>query len=312
MDRIDALRAFVRLVETGSFTQAAKDLDVGQPTVSKWVSALEADFGVTLCERTTRSRAITDAGRALYPRAKAIVDQFERAREAAGGEAVAVGGRLSVSVPVVFGRLYVSPLLPAFARAYPDVDLRVSYDDRYVDLVAEGIQVAIRVGAAKDSTFKGVTLGESPRRLVASPAYLAEHGRPRHPKDLAAHRCLRHSLVDNAAIWQFSRGRQRINANVSGRFSSNHSETLRAMAVAGHGIALLADWLVRDDVQSGALRLVLTKFRAPDAPLRLIFPPTGQHSAPARAFTTFLKEHLPAHLLRSSARLKARSSASRQ
>lgn len=302
MDRIDALRAFVRLVEAGSFTQAAKDLGVGQPTVSKWVAALEDEFGTSLCERTTRSRSITDAGRALYPQAKALVEQFESARESLGGDAAKVAGRLSITVPVVFGGLYIAPLLPAFAREHPEVDLRVSFDDRYADLVAEGIHLAIRVGAAKDSSFKGVTLGESPRRLVAAPAYLEAHGRPRSPRDLGDHACLRHSLVDNHAIWTFARDNKRLTAKVGGRFAANHSETLRQMAVAGEGIALLADWLVRDDIRAGRLRVLLTKYRTPDAPLRLLFPPTGQRSAAARAFILFLRTNLASHLLRPSAR----------
>lgn len=192
MDRLDAMQAFVRVVEVGNFSAVARELKVEQSTVSKWVAALEEELGSQLIQRTTRRQQVTDAGWLFYDHARGMLASYAdvTAQLGAGGD---LRGRLRVGLPVVFGERYVTPHLARFARQHPKLEIELLLDDRYVDLVRENLDVSVRVGTPVDSSVRARTLARSRRRLVASPGYLKRRGRPQNPKALADHECLLHT-----------------------------------------------------------------------------------------------------------------------
>lgn len=272
MDRIDVLRAYVRVVERGSFTAVADELRVKQSTISKWMAALEDELGVTLLERTTRSQRVTDAGQRFYTQVLAVVGAYDEAVGEARREAPELRGRVRMSLPVVFGSMFVVPQVTKFLRRHKDVEVEMVFGDRYVSLVDEGFDVAIRVGVQLDSTLRSHALGDSSRRLVASPGYVRAHGTPREPKDLERHQCLVHTELGSRATWSFTRGDRTHKVSVGGRVRANHSEATAQMARSGLGICLLASWLVDGDVRAGRLVPLLERYYAPRAPIRALTP----------------------------------------
>lgn len=289
MDRLDAMRAFVRLVELGSFTRVAAEMRVKQSTVSKWIGRLEDRLGARLVERTSRTRRITESGRLFYARARSILAAYDATEAELLARAPTLTGRLRVSAPVVFGQRHIVPLVPGFLEAHPGVELDLALDDRYVRLLEDGFDVAIRVGTPVDSSLRCRTLGRTARHVVAAPAYLARRSTPAAPGDLAAHDALLHSGV---AEWRFERGGRRHPAAVRARFTANSSEALRALAVAGHGLAMLATWLVADDLAAGRLVEVLAGFALPEAPIQALTPPGGPPHPRTVAFVAHVAEGL--------------------
>jgi len=286
------MHAYVRLVERGSFTAVAQELRVRQSTVSKWIAALEEELGAQLVERTTRALRVTEPGELFYERAKAILGAYEDATAELVASEPAIRGRLRVSLPVVFGRLFVVPELPALLRRHPSLEVELVFSDRYVSLAREGIDVALRVGTPEPSSLRARTLGATGRRLVASPGYVKRRGSPRRPADLGEHECLLHSGLTTGDVWRFRRGQRSHRAKVEGRFAANHSDALRAMARAGLGVALLATWLVDADLRRGRLVELLPGYDAPTAPVQALMPPTRFVHPRVRAFV----DHLAATL----------------
>jgi molybdate transport repressor ModE-like protein len=297
MDRIDALRLFVRIAEQGSFSAAARDLKIKQSTASKWIAELERQLGASLVERTTRALQLTDAGRQLHARARDMLAGFDAMVEDVSASRQVPTGRVRVSAPVVFGRMFVAPLLVAFARQHPGIELDVALSDRYVNLVEDGVDLAVRVGVPADTTARGHKLVEGRRFLVASPAYLRAHGRPATPRALRDHECLLHGEAKVAAIWRFARAGDRAQPiRVRGRVSVNNSELALELARAGIGVALLAEWLVQRDLAARRLVRLLEDHEAPPAPVYLLTPP-GPHPASAiRLLRDHLAVTLPARL----------------
>lgn len=283
MDRLALLHAFVRTVDLGSMTAAAHELRVGQSTVSKWLVALEAEVGASLLDRTTRSHRVTPAGEALLRHARPLLDAWDSAITEAAAEVPALRGRLRVSLPSVFGQRHVLPHLGSFLDGHPELEVELLMSDRYVSLVDAGIDVAIRVGLAVPSSNRAVRIGGTERVLVASPSYLQRCGSPAEPDDLDQHHALVHSLI-TSSVWTLSRAGTSIQVRPSGRVSADHSDALRLLALQGHGIALLASWLVAEDVRAGRLIALLTDWRTPDAPIRAVFPPSPTVPARVRAF----------------------------
>ena len=278
------MRAFVRLVELGTFSAVADDLRIKQSTVSKWVAALEDEVGVQLLTRTTRSVRVTEAGQQFYGRAKEILEAYEDATARLQTRAPELSGRLRVSLPVVFGTLFISPWIPRFLSEHPKLELDLTFDDRYANLMDEDLDVLIRVGVAVDSSLKARTLGRSTRRVVASPAYVDEFGVPKTPQDLDAHWVVRHSSALRNEPWIFRKNRQTLRVPVRARLFANNSLALMEAAKAGVGVALLADWLVDPDIAAGHLVTLLDDFRAPPAPIQALMAP-GRVSHPrVRAF----------------------------
>ncbi|WP_437969485.1 LysR family transcriptional regulator [Sorangium sp. So ce260] len=295
MDRIDALKAFVRLVELGSFSAVGTELRVKQSTVSKWLAALEDELGAQLLERTTRSQRVTGAGHLFYERARDILAAYDDAT-AALQRGKDPEGRIRVSVPVVFGRLHLVPHMARFLKRYADMEVELLFADRYVNLVEEGVDVAIRVGTPVDSSLRARTLAETARRLVASPGYVKQRGAPSTARELEQHQCLIHTGLRAGDTWDLARGGKIVRVSVRGRFSANNSEALLAMAKSGLGVALLAAWLVDGDLAAGRLVELLPDHAAPRAPIQALFPP-GRHVHPrVQAFVDFMAEALGSSL----------------
>ncbi|MFD2264818.1 LysR substrate-binding domain-containing protein [Lacibacterium aquatile] len=254
MDNLAGMQVFVAVVDAKSFTAAAERLRVSKAAVSKQVARLEDHLGARLLNRTTRQISLTEVGQAFYDRARRILAEAQEAVEAVGRLQGEPRGQLRVNAPMNFGILYIAPLAAAFARRFPLVNLDVDFDDRYVDLVEEGYDVAIRIGQLQDSRLIAKRLAPVRRLLVASPTYLAKHGRPTSISDLANHACLTYSLQRSGDAWPFvmSDGRIRTIA-VPARVRANNSHTLRASVLEDLGITLLPIFAVAEDLATGAM-----------------------------------------------------------
>ena len=295
MDRLTAMRAFVRLVDLGTFSAVAEELRIKQSTVSKWVAALEDEVGVQLLTRTTRRLRITEAGEQFYGRAREILAAYDDATATLQNRSLELTGRLRVSLPVVFGTMYVAPWISTFLEQHPKIDLELFFDDRYANLMQDELDVIVRVGLAVDSTLRARTLGQSIRRVVASPAYLTAAGTPRTPQALAEHAVLRHSSALRAEPWVFAFKGRTIRVPVRARLYANNSRALAMAAESGLGIAMLADWLVDPYIDRGTLVPLLEGYDPPPAPIQALMAP-GRVSHPrVRAFVDGLADALVAH-----------------
>lgn len=294
--------AFVRLADGATFSAVAEQLRVKQSTVSKWIAALEGELGSTLLERTTRHHRPTDAGAQFAARAVEILRAYASATEALAEQSTELVGTLRVSAPVVFGRRFVAPLVARWLVEHPKVSLELVYSDRYVGLVDEAFDVAIRVGQARDTSARARKLGETGRRLVGSPGYVAANGGLKVPRDLAKHECLVHSGFDAATVWRFTRAGRVHRCTVEGRIRANNSEALVEMTRAGLGISLLASWLVDAEIERGSLVPLLPTYVPPRAPIHALYSGRRGQSGrlgPApkvRSFIDALAEHLRSSL----------------
>lgn len=304
LDRITDIIAFVRVADARSFTVAAEQLGLSRSAVGKCVTRLEDQLGVRLLHRTTRSVTPTDEGDAFYERCVRILADLEDAELAMASRSERPRGRLRLDLPVSFGRLHVLPLLHRFMATWPDVVVNVTFTDRYVDLIDEGVDLALRIGGEDDSRLVARTL--APHRLVtcATPDYLAARGTPRTPADLADHSCLAFTHAGRPADWRFRTrpddGSDAPLANnrtlpVHGRFCASNAEALRDAALAGYGIGQLATFLVGDDLRAGRLVPVLESYTTPGPPIRAVYP-TGRHLSPkVRRFIDLLAEMWQPH-----------------
>ena len=288
MSGLGALETFVRVVETGSLSAAARDLRIGQPAVSKAVAALENRLGVRLLIRTTRRLTATEAGRAFYERARRAVDEAAEADAAARGAARRLSGRLRFSAPVTFARLHIVPRLGEFLQAHPEMSVDAVLDDRPVDIVGEGIDVAFRLGELSDSALVARKLASARRRIVASPAYLEARGTPGTPGDLLAHDCIAYSQASDSVEWRFRRGTSETSVRVTPRLTLSAAEGVREAVRAGLGLAFASEWMFAPELASGEVCATLEEWRAADASLWAVFPSGRLPSAKARAFADFV------------------------
>lgn len=297
MDRLDAMRLFSRLAERGSFSAAARDLKIKQSTASKWVAELETEFGASLVKRTTRSVRVTDDGQRFLAYARNVLESFDELGAEFEERSAEPRGRVRVSVPVAFGRLFVVPVVGAFLARHAEVNVDLVMTDRYVNLVDEGFDLAIRVGVPTDTSARGRKLAESRRILVAAPDYLRGRRRPKAPADLRDHECLVHGEGPSSEVWRFGKETARsVPVPVRGRFAANSSEAVALLARQGLGVALLADWLVREDLEQGRLVPLLERFVTPPAPVFALTPPGRFSSATVRALTEQLATALASRL----------------
>ncbi|MEJ2788477.1 MULTISPECIES: LysR family transcriptional regulator [unclassified Pseudoxanthomonas] len=282
---IEDLRTFVEVADAGGVSPAARRLGVAKSIVSRRLVRIEAELGVQLLARTTRGAALTDAGTTFREHAARACAEIDAARESIlpSGD---LRGRLRIAAPLSFGPTHFASVLAEMARRHPQLHVHTAYSDRFVDLVAEGFDCAIRVGYLQDSTLVARCVGPLYGKLVASPDYLEVHGAPEVPGDLAAHE----ALMQGTEAWQFMDGDEVITVHPRGRFKADNGTALIAAAVAGLGIAWLPDGLTRDYVASGALVSVMTRYPPPPAGIYVIRPP-GQHpSLKVRALTELLIE----------------------
>ncbi|MGD2139498.1 MAG: LysR family transcriptional regulator [Burkholderiales bacterium] len=282
------MQLFVRIVESGSFSAVARELGMIQPTVSKQMTVLEEQLGVRLLNRTTRRLSLTEAGREYYERCQRILDEVQELEMEVAGLQNRPTGTLRVNAPVAFGHAHMLPLLVAFQRKYPGLAIELSLDDRYVDLVQEGIDVAIRFGELGDSQLVARHVGSSARVCVASPAYLAAHGTPQEPMELRNHNCITYTyLFSNEWPFEGVEGPHAI--KVHGDFRANSGMTIRAAALEGVGIASIPAFLVREDIETGRLVQLLTSYVP--APIRIsaVYPSARLLSRKVKLFVEFMQ-----------------------
>ncbi|GAP35187.1 LysR family transcriptional regulator [Piscinibacter sakaiensis] len=273
MDRVAALRLFVRVVETGSFSRAAGDLALTQPTATKHVAALERRLGARLFHRSTRGVTPTEVGAAYYDKAKRILAELDEADDLAALLHGRMHGQLRLGSSVAFGRRVLVPLALRFMQAHPGLNLELSFEDRYVDLVAQGIDVAVRMGRLADSGLGARYLGRNPWVLTAAPAYLEEAGTPRAAEELAAHRCVVYSSVQGDDRWSFDDAAGRtVTVPVRGPLRSNNLSAVLAACRAGLGLAVLPAYVARESLADGSLVRVLPGFNLPAQDIHAVFP----------------------------------------
>ena len=287
MDRYQAMATFVRVVETGSFSAAARQLNVGQPAVSKTIAQLESRLQVGLLIRSTHALAPTEAGQRFYERALAAIREADEAEHAARGAGAGLSGCLRVSAPTTFARLHIMPLLPQFLHQHPELEIDVILDDRVIDLVVERIDVSLRMGSLPDSVAVARKLATCRRSVMATPGYLATAGEPRAPADLADHEAVIHSHL--ASAWSFTRDGTEVSVAVHGRVRVSASEGQRAAVLAHMGLAVASDWMFADELASGTIRRVLADWTLPPIDLWAVFPSGRMVSAKARQFASFVE-----------------------
>lgn len=292
MDQLGAMRAFVRVVQTGSFSAVGRELDTTQATISKKVAALEAKLGVKLLTRSSRDVSLTQAGADYYEQAVVMLAELDEVETRIRSQVATPKGTLRVTAPVAFGRIVIAPIIGEFLEMYPDIKVDMSLGDRHVDLIAEGVDVAIRARQLEDSSLIARHLFENPLLLVASPKYLAQHGEPREPADLKRHSCIVYSLLRSGTNWHFEQKGKEISVPVSGRFQSDNGDTNLEVALAGLGIAELPIWMVAEHLQANRLKQVLSDYQADTVPFNAIYPQNRYVPLKVRCFVDFLKEKL--------------------
>ncbi|MEX3934015.1 LysR family transcriptional regulator [Paraburkholderia phymatum] len=293
MDRFEAMNVYVRVVEAGSLSAAARAIPMSLTSVSRHVSALEEQFGTQLLRRTTRNLAMTDEGRILYDRAKAILGEVDELGSALSAGRGKLSGRLRISAPNLLGRLVIAPLLPRFLALHPDVAVDLMLVDRVVNLVEEGLHLAVRVGRLADSSLVARKLDDIQMVVCAAPAYLARRGTPRAPEDLRKHDCLVFSDAPGPVDWRFQSGTTRSRISVTGRLWMNSLDALVSASIEGAGIVRAPGWQVAAHIEAGRLRPVLEKYAPPATPVHVLFERTKLSSPKIRTFVDYLVEQWP-------------------
>jgi DNA-binding transcriptional LysR family regulator len=295
MDRLDDLALYLSIVDAGSLAGAARRTRRSPPSVTRRLNELERRLGVRLLERNTRRLALTDAGRRLAEHARNLLADFDNAMRDTTGEAAAPRGLLRVSAPLLFGRRHVTPIVLAYLAAYPAVTASLSLDDRPVDLIEEGIDVALRIAHLDDSSLVARRVGTVRRVFVASPGYLARKGTPRRPQDLAGHDIVLFVNHANTADWRFiDRSQQDVTVRVAARFQINRAEAAIVAARDGHGILSALSYQVAAELADGSLVRVLRRFERPSIPVQLVVPTARLMPPRVRTFLDFALPRLAA------------------
>ncbi|MBY0518982.1 MAG: LysR family transcriptional regulator [Sphingomonas sp.] len=282
------MTTFIRVVDTGSFSAAARQTNVGQPAVSKLIAQLEDRLGVRLITRTTRGLSPTEAGQRFYERALRALEEADEAELAARGAGRGLTGRLRISAATTFARLHVVPRLPEFLAAHPELDLEVIMDDRVIDMVEEGVDISLRMGELADSTATARKIAAGRRSLVATPAYLARAGVPQTPAEVAGHEAVVYTHY-NARNWTFRNAAGgEASVSVGGRLKVTAAEGLRAAVLADIGLAVASEWMFTRELASGAVVRVLEDWALPPIDLWAVFPTGRLASAKARSFADFV------------------------
>lgn len=292
MDRLAAMETFILVVETGSFSAAARQLRVGQPAVSKTVAQLEDRLGVQLLFRSTQGLTPTEAGQNFYERAKRAIEEADEAELVARGASASLSGTLRVTAAVTFARLHVVPRLARFLAEHPALELEAVLNDRSIDLIESGINVALRMGSLADSALIARKIGQSPRRVLGTPAYFEKHGEPRAPAELTAHQAIVYDVGGGGTVWTFGRGSTQSSVTVSGRVRITAAEGVREAVLGGMGLAVASEWMFAPELERGLVKAVLKEWTLPPMELWAVFPTGRRASAKARAFVTFIEEEL--------------------
>jgi DNA-binding transcriptional LysR family regulator len=289
-DTISLFRAFIRVVEAGSFTRVAQEQNSSQPTVSRQVAALEEHLGARLFTRTTRKLTLTDDGRGFYERAKLAIEAVSEAEDAVGRRRARPSGALRLATPVVFGRLRVIPHLKEFLARYPDVTIDLVMNDSNADLVGEGIDLAIRSGAVTDDSLIARKIGLTRRVVVAAPSYLRGKSLPTQPQDLAGHDCITFTGVTAGVTWHFGGPDGPLGVNVDGPVRSRNSEGLREAVLSGLGIGYAPIWHFTDELDTGRLTVLLDGYEPAPEPIHAVYPSRSFVPQKTRVMIDFLEQ----------------------
>jgi LysR family transcriptional regulator for bpeEF and oprC len=292
MDRLMALQVFARVVELGGFTKAGDSLQMSKTTVSDLVQSLEKHLGVRLLQRTTRRVSVTADGAAFYERSAQILADLEEAEAAVMQSRMAPKGRLRVDMPGALARLFILPKLPAFLARYPDLRLELGMGLRPVHLLEEGIDCVVRIGTQPDSSLVARRVGTMSAICCASPAYLREHGTPRRPEDLSAHRCVTYVSNRSGRVidWEFTQGGQKVQLTVDGVLAVNDHDAYVVAALISLGIVKVADYVARPYLETGQLTQVLTDWTAEKSPIWVMYPQSRHLSAKVRIFVDWVSD----------------------
>ena len=288
MDTIDGMRTFIAVVSEGSFSRAADRLNMSPQLVSKYVAQLESRLDARLINRSTRKLSITEVGQGYFERCKDVLADIEEMESAVGDATTAARGTLRINAPMSFGTLHLSSAIAEYQCAQPEVSVDLALDDRVVDILSEGYDMAIRIGQLRESSLIARKL--APIRLVVCGAadYLAKRGVPENPLDLKEHECLRYTLSSQSDRWRFRDGETVIDVPVSGKFSASNGDAIRQAAMAGGGLALQPTFIVGDDIREGRLQLVLEDFEVEPMGLYAVYAHRKYLSGKVRTFVDFI------------------------
>jgi len=289
MDRLTAMAAFVRCVERGSFSAVGREMHMTQPTVSKLIASLERHLGGKLFARSTRHLGLTAEGRRFYEQCRTIVDAVDTAEASFKTDRDEIAGALRIATSVSFGRTQVMSRMHAFMRRYPSLRIDLQLNDRFIDIVEEGIDVAFRIGELKDSSLIARRIGTTYRVTVGAPDYFVRHGEPKRPEDLKTHNCILYTGLASPHEWPYTRDGRACPVRVSGSFQSNSAEAVRTATLAGIGIALSPVWLFGEDIRAKRLRVVLADYRPKPMPVHALLPANRRYSAKVKACVDFFQ-----------------------
>lgn len=290
MSRLDEMEVFAEVVETGGFTAAARRLSLSKSAVSKQVTRLEDRLGVRLLNRTTRRLSLTEAGATFYAGCRRVLEEAETAERAVSDLSTAPRGILKLNAPMSFGFLHLSDAIPAFHARYPQIAIEAMMNDRFVDLIDEGYDVAVRIGDLRDSSLVARRIAPCRNVLCASPAYLDRRGRPQHPDDLAKHDCLLYDNPANPREWTLIGPRGRVAVAVAGPLSANNGDLLCTAALGGMGVAKLPTFIVGPYLRDGRLEIVLPDCPVPEQGIHAVYPHSRNLSLKVRVFVDFLAQ----------------------
>jgi DNA-binding transcriptional LysR family regulator len=290
MDRIDAMQAFVTVADLKGFAPAARKLGLSPSGVTRLIAALEDRLGARLLQRTTRQVALTDAGTRYLERARRILADVEEAEGAAEGERTRPSGRLAVSAPVGFGRLHVSPVMSAYLTRYPEVLGELRLSDRMINLVEDGVDLAIRIGHLPDSSLVARQVGEMRRIVVASDGYLKQRGEPKTPQAIASHATIQFGATTAQPDWRFVEEGREVRVTSTPRFTTNSADAAIQYAEQDGGLTRVLAYQAAEAIKAGRLQIVLEKFEAPPLPIHIVYPTSRLLSAKVRAFIDLVIE----------------------
>jgi DNA-binding transcriptional LysR family regulator len=289
MDRLSAMETFVCVVDSGSFSAAARVLNIGQPAVSKAIAQLEEHLGVQLLLRSTRGLMPTEAGQGYYEGALRAINETNQAELDARGVSSGLTGQLKICAAVTFARIHIVPHIDRFLAQNPGLTIDIVLDDRNIDLLENGVDVALRMGELSDSTMTAKKIAQSQRAVLATPAYFALHGEPALPEDLTSHEAIIYGRAGGGAVWSFRQDDAEVAIAVGGRIKVSAGEGVRAAVLANMGLAIASRWMFAPELADGSVRAVLTEWRLDPIDLWAVYPAGRKASAKARAFTAFVE-----------------------
>ncbi len=293
MDQLSAMRAFVRVVQTGSFSATGREMNTSQTTISKKVAALEKKIGVKLLARSSRDHALTPAGAKYYQTCVDILGELDEAEAEARSEVTSPQGTIRISAPVAFGRILLAPIMAEFFQRYPDIKVDLQLSDQHTDLISDGIDVAIRAKQLEDSTLIARHLFDNPMLVLAAPNYLQQHGEPKTPEDLKQHNCLVYSRMKDINVWSFTKQNQKHAVAVNGNFQSDNGDVLLEVALTGMGIVTLPIWMVEHHLKEGRLTQLMSDYTGQNLPFNAVYLQSRYTPLKVRCLIDYLKEKLP-------------------